>query len=273
MDNDHSGAAEFTRFQSSSEKRAFIVKITVWIFIFLFLLVIAFWFGSKLFSVKTIVVDGSSHYGYTQILEAGEVSEGELIFFVSENKLNTVLTDQFAYVRSVRLEKEYPGTLVITIEEEEPEFYFEMQGEFFLLSRELKVLERFASSAKLLEIAPNARFILIPEVSRAVVCKPLEFVLESKSRHTDEALDMLVSSRIYEGLTAIDFSNRFDMKLIYEDRLEICLGSFEDFAYKLDLALGMIHAYSDEAFGSMEIIYDSDGELRGIATVQDPLAE
>lgn len=273
MDHDRSGAAEFTRFQSSSEKRAFIVKIAVWIFIFLFLLVVAFWFCSRLFSLKTIVVDGSSHYSYTQILEAGDISEGDLIFFVSEDDLETVLTDQFAYVRSVKLEKEYPDTLVITIEEEEPEFYFEMQGEYFLLNRQLKVLDRFSSAAKLQETAPDARFVLIPEVSRAVVCKPLEFVQISKSRHTDEALNMLVDSRMYEGLTEIDFSNRFDMKLVYEDRMEICLGSFEDFAYKLDLALGMIHAYSEEAFGKMEIIYDADGELQGIATVQDPAKE
>lgn len=273
MEQDRSGAAEFTRFQSSNEKRAFIVKITVWIFIFLFLLVVVFWFGSQLFSLKTIVVDGSSHYSYTQILNAGEIAEGDLIFFVSEDALEKELTDQFAYVRSVKLVKEYPGTLVITIEEEEPAFYFEMQGEYFLLSKQLKVLERFSSSAKLLENAPEVQLVQIPEVSRAVVCKKLEFVLESKSRHTDEALSILADSRLYEGITEIDLSNRFDMKLVYEDRYEISVGSFKDFSYKLDLVIGMIHAYSDEAFGSLEIIYDADGELKGIATVQDPLAE
>ncbi|MBQ8289185.1 MAG: FtsQ-type POTRA domain-containing protein [Clostridia bacterium] len=273
MDNEHSEAAEFTRFQSASEKRSFVMKIVVWVFIFLFLLVVAFWFGRNLFSLKTIVVNGSEHYSYTQILSAGNISKGDLIFSVSENDLDRELTEQLAYVRSVKVEKEYPGTVVITLEEETPEFYFEMQGEYFLLSRELKVLERFATSEKLLEIAPDVQFVQIPEVSRAVVCEPLQFALDSKSRHTDEALNMLVASRIYEGLSEIDFSDRFDMILVYENRLEISLGSFEDFAYKLDLALGMIHAYSEEAVGTFDIIYDADGELKGIATVNDPLEE
>lgn len=270
MDKDHSGAAEFTRFQSSSEKRTFILKIAVWILIFLFLIIAAFFFGRNLFSVKTIIVDGSVHYTYTQIMDASGIEKGDLIFFLSEDDLNDRLSERFAYIRSAKLQKEYPGKIVITLQEEEPEFYFEMQGEYFLLNKELRVLERFRSSAKLTEEAPDARYISIPEVSKAVVCEPLQFAFDSKSRHTDEALALLTRSRLYEGLTEIDFSNRFEMKLVYEDRLEIYLGSFEDYAYKLDLALGMIHAYSDQATGKFEIIYDVDGELRGIATVNDP---
>lgn len=273
MDNDHSGAAEFTRFHSQNEKRTFILKIAVWLLIFLFIIVAAFLFGKNIFSLKTIVVNGSEHYTYTQILSASELSQGQLIFFVSEKNLNEVLGDRFAYVRSVKVEKQYPSTVVITIEEEVPEFYFEMQGEYYLLSRDLKVLERFWDSDKLIESTPDAQYIEIPEVSRAVVCESLEFALESKSRHTDEALVLLAESRLYEGVTSIDFSNRFDMTLVFENRLEIHLGSFEDYEYKLDLALGMIHAYSEEATGKLEIVYDTDGELTGIATVQDPKKE
>ena len=273
MRNEHSEAAEFTRFQSTSEKRSFIMKIVVWVFIFLFLLGIAFWFGTKLFSLKTIVVNGSEHYSYQQILRVGEIEKGDLIFTVSEDQLNSVLREQFAYIRSVEVKKEYPGTVIITIKEEKPEFYFELQNEYYLVNRELKVLGRFATADKLLEDAPSAQLIKIPEVSKAIVCEAVTFASESRSRHTDEALLYLVNSRIYEGVTEVDFSNRFDMVLVYDQRIEISLGSFTDFAYKLDLVLGMIHAYSDEAVGNFSVIYDADGELKGIAMVNDPLAE
>ena len=273
MNNEHSEAAEFTRFQSTSEKRSFIMKIVVWVFIFLFLLVIALWFGSKLFSLDTIVVNGSEHYSYQQVLKACELQKGKLIFTVSEDEINQALCEQFAYVRSVKIEKEYPGTLILTIQEESPEFYFELQNEYYLVNKELKVLGRFASAEKLLEDAPNTQLIEIPEVSKAIVCETVQFARESESRHTDEALLLLVQSRIYEGLTEIDLSNRFEMLLVYDNRIEIELGSFTDFAYKLDLALGMIHAYSEEAVGRFTIIYDADGELKGIATVNDPLRQ
>ncbi len=270
MANKRDGGAEFTRFQSGALKRTVILKIAVWLMIFLFLIIAAFLFGKNLFSLKTIVINGSEHYTYPQILSAVDLAEGDFIFSVSEDEISDTLTQRFAYVKSVNLKKEYPSTVVLTIEEERPEFYFELQGEYFLLSRELRTLERFGAEDKLLESAPDAQFVQLPQVSKAIVCHPLEFAVPAESRHTDEALAILADSRLYSGITDIDFSDRFDMTLVYDGRLKIHLGSFQDYRYKLDLALGMIHAYSDQATGKLEIIYDADHELKGIATVEDP---
>ena len=265
--------AEYDRFQATNAKRAVIWKVIIWLLITLFLVAVALFFGSRLFAVKNIIVDGLDHYTYTQILETGDLSKGKVLFLISEKKLSDSLMEKYAYIKSVQVEKQYPDTVTITLEEEEPQFYIEIQGEYFLLTRSLKVLERYYNEAKLLEAAPGVQFIKVPTVARAVVCKKLEFADISKSRHTDEALDLLLESRLYAGVTAIDFSNRFDMTVTYEDRLEIHLGSFEEYDAKLDLALGMVHAYSKKATGKMEIIFDVDHELRGVATVNDPEAK
>ncbi len=274
MSNNRSGGvAEYDRFRATNAKRTIILKVIVWLLISIFLVAVALFFGSRLFSVKNIIVDGLQHYTYTQILEAGNLSKGKVLFWVSEKKLSDSIMGKYAYIKSVRIEKQYPDTITITLEEEEPQFYIEIQGEYFLLTRSLKVLERYYNEAKLLEAAPDVQFICVPTVARAVVCNQLEFAEISKSRHTDEALDMLLKSRLYFGVTEIDFSNRFDMIITYEDRLEIHLGSFEEFDAKLDLALGMVHAYSKQATGKLEIIFNMDHELRGVATVNDPEAK
>lgn len=273
MADNRSGVAEYDRFQATNAKRAIIWKVIIWLLIMLFLMAVALFFGSRLFAVKNIIIDGLDHYTYSQILEAGNLSKGKVLFLISEKKLGESLMGKYAYIKSVKVEKQYPDTVTITLEEEEPQFYIEIQGEYFLLTRSLKVLERYYNEAKLLEAAPDVQFIRVPTVARAVVCNELEFAEISKSRHTDEALDMLLKSRLYTGVTAIDFSNRFDMIIMYENRLEIHLGSFEEYDAKLDLALGMVHAYSKQATGKLEIIFDMDNELRGVATVKDPEAK
>lgn len=270
MSENRSHVAEYDRFQAENAKRAIILKVVVWSLIFAFLIAVALFFGARLFSVDHIIIDGLDHYTYSQILEAGNLSEGKIMFLISEKKISESLKGKYAYIKSVKLEKQYPDTVTITLEEEEPKFYIEIQGEYFLLTRSLKVLERYYNEAKLLEAAPNVQLIKVPTVARAVVCNQLEFADISKSRHTDEALDKLLKSRIYPGVTAIDFSNRFDMTIVYENRLEIHLGSFEEYDAKLDLALGMVHAYSKQASGKLEIMFNADHELRGIATVKDP---
>ena len=268
MAAEQTSAAEFTRFHSQNDKRNIALKIAVWMIAILLIAVIAVAFGKMLFSLETIVVDGTGHYSYTQILKTAGLEKGDIIFFVSEKRLNKKLVGDFAYVRSVKLEKQYPNTITLTIEEEVPEYYIELQKEYFLLSAELRVLGRYYDEEKLLEFAPNVQFIEVPTVSRAVVADWLTFASESSSRHTDEALAHLAASRLYDGISHVDFSNRFDLIVVYENRLEIHLGSFKDFAYKLDLALGMVHAYSEEDHGKLEIIYNADGELQGIATVE-----
>lgn len=267
MAEEHSSAAEFTRFHSQNDKRNIYLKIGVWMIAVLLIAVISLAFSKMLFSLETIVVDGTAHYSYTQILKAADLEKGDLIFFVSEKKLNQKLVNNFAFVRSVKVEKQYPNTITLTIEEEVPQYYVELQKEYFLLSAELRVLGRYYDEQKLLEFSPDVQFIELPDVSRAVVADWLVFASESLSRHTDEALTYLASSRLYEGVTHVDFSNRFDLTVVYENRMEIHMGSFTDFPYKLDLALGMVHAYPGTATGKLEIIYNADGELEGIATV------
>lgn len=263
------GAAEFTRFRSKNARRRTALKITVWAVVLLLLLGAAAVACKLFFSIETIVVDGTGHYNFTQITEACDLKKGEIIFSVSEKKLSSVLTDRFAFIRSVKVEKQYPTTVVITIEEETPEFYFELKGEYFLITRSLKILDRFEHEEELLTRYPQVMEVMLPDVKRAVVCEQIEFVLASKSRHTDEVLTQLAESRLLKGLTRIDLSERFDITLGYENRIEIHMGSATDFSDKLALALGMINAYSEEATG---ILYAEDVQ-QGIAQIDDPLQE
>lgn len=265
----NSGAAEFSRFRLNNERRSLILKIITWGVVALLLIGMAA-AACKLFcSIETIVVDGTGHYSFIQITEACGLEKGEIIFTVSEKKLNRLLTERFAFIRSVSVEKQYPSTVIITIEEEIPEFYFEMSGEYFLVTRSLKVLERFEHEEALLGRYPDTMKILIPTVSRAVLAEPVGFAVAARSRHTDEVLTMLASSRLMEGITSIDLSDRFDITLGYENRIELHMGSATDFEEKLDLALGMIMAYSDEATG---VLYAENVE-QGIAQIRDPQAE
>lgn len=263
------GAAEFSRFRSKNAWRRTALKVTIWTVVVLLLMIVSFVACKLFFSIETIVVDGTGHYNFTQVTEACDLKKGQLIFAVSEKKLSGILTEKFAFIRSVKVEKQYPTTVVITIEEELPEFYFEIKGEYFLVTRSLKILDQFEYKEELITRYPQVMEVILPTVSRAIVCKQVDFALASKSRHTDEVLTQLAESRLMEGITKIDLSDRFDITLGYEDRIEIHMGSATDFTDKLDLALGMIKAYSDEATG---VLYAEDVQ-QGIAQIDDPNRE
>lgn len=263
------GAAEFTRFRSQNARRKFILKLIMWLVVVVLLLAAAAAACKLFFSIETIVVDGTGYYSFKVVTEACGIKKGQIIFGVSEKKLNSILTERFAFISSVTVEKQYPSTIVIAIEEETPEFYFEMEGEYVLVTRSLKVLDIFEYEEALTSRYPDVMQVSIPTVARALEAEQVGFALDSRSRHTDEVLTLLAESRLMEGITSIDLSDRFDITIGYEDRIEIHLGSATDFADKLDLALGMIMAYSDEATG---VLY-AENVQQGIAQIRDPQAE
>lgn len=259
-------AAEITRFRSQDHRRKLILTVIIWVVAATLLIVAVITACNFFFSIDMIVVDGTGHYSFTEITEACSIEKGQMLLTVSEKKISQTLTERFAFVRSVKVEKQYPSTVVITVEEEKPEFYFEMSGEYFLVTRSLKVLEQFALEEKLIDLYPDAMEVLLPEPSRVMVGEKVVFATPSKSRHTDEVLTMLAGSRLMSGITAIDLSDRFDITVVYEERITVHMGSATDFEDKLDLSLAMIKAHSDKATG---VLYAENAE-KGIAQITDP---
>lgn len=217
------------------------------------------------FSVDTIIIDGVDHYSYEKLLEIAGVSKGETIFGFSEDKISDRLVSALPYVRSVKVELEFPSTVKMTVEEEVPAYAFEMDGEFFLISSEMKVLDRYQSQKALTDENPDIMLVKIPTVGRAISGDILVFRSEFDSKHTDDVLAALVEWERYDRITDIDLSNRFDLTLVYEDRFVLKFGTYVDFSDKLALAEKMIDYYSDTASGTL-ILSDVD---KGIAQIDD----
>lgn len=215
------------------------------------------------FRVDTIIIDGVDHYGYEKILEVAKVAKGDSIFTFSEKKLADRLKSGLPYVKEVEVELDFPSSVHILLTEELPSYYFEMDGEFFLITDEMKVLDGFASEKALIDDAGEVMRVEIPTVRRAISGEKVEFVSEFDSKHTDDVLTALNKWERYAKITEIDLSNRFELRLVYEGRFTLELGSYTDFAEKLTLAERMIDHYPDETSGTLVL---SDVE-RGIAQI------
>lgn len=242
--------------------------ITTAVVIFGVIVLLALFFAVILhmfFRVETIVIDGVDHYGYERILEVAKVAKGDSIFTFSEKKLADRLKSGLPYVKEVEVELDFPSSVHILLTEEVPSYYFEMDGEFFLITDEMKVLDGYTSEKALLDDIRDVMRVEIPTVSRAISGDKVKFVSEFDSKHTDDVLSLLNKWERYAKLSEIDLSNRFELRLVYEDRFTLELGSYTDLDEKLRLAESMIDHYSDTTRGTLVL---SDVE-RGIAQIED----
>ena len=69
------------------------------------------------FKVETVTVTGNSRYTPQQIVEAGGIRVGDNMFFLNKYSASKKITAALPYVETVRISRQLPDTLVVTVTE------------------------------------------------------------------------------------------------------------------------------------------------------------
>ena len=202
----------YSSYEMKKRRNRIIRAIVVGVIALALVAVAVYLFLTRVFIVQTIIVDGTDTYSYVEICETSDIKIGSVIFFVDEKDINNALTAKYPYIKRAEVEKHYPSTVNIVIIEEEPRYYIEYDGEYFVLTDELKVLERFTNKERMLSRFSNIKAVIIPDLYRAVVSDKLELMSEKDTRHISEVLKALSGWSGFDRIVSIDMTNRFDFQ-------------------------------------------------------------
>ena len=213
--------------------------------------------GTMLFKISSIQVhnaDGSTvqelaGYSSDQILNALGVQLEENIFTVNAAQKAAELEKVFPKLENIRVEKDYPGTLVVRAGEATPAFAMETDGGWLTLSAGLKILEKTSEQ-------PGLPTLYGGEPVSETPGDQLEFELETPAASADasgsaasetepeqdrrlESLSTLMTALDNYGLladvTRIEFEDVEEMAFLYQDRISVLLGTLNELDYKLKL--------------------------------------
>ncbi len=204
----------------------------------------------KLFVIETVKVNGSDRYTGEQLLSALDVNVGDSLFGVGSKQAAT-LPSKLSYIRSAKVSRELPHTLVVTLVEDEPLYYVSLYGEYFILSDTLRVLDRVFD-----ESVPSERGLVrleLPGVNYAVAGGVLEF--EDKEDYTwvIAYLDAMRTSKVDGRVTAFDLRDKFDLSLICDSIYLVEFGDGIDLATKLSTLAQILEQDAIADKGSMRI--------------------
>ncbi len=185
------------------------------------------------FRVHSITVKGNTVYSDSDIISASGIEKDMNIYLIDDHSVVTAILSGFPYVRTVKVSREIPSSVTLTLKCDEPNYYTEIGGECFVLSRDLRVINRFESKEDVLTAHPEIKKLIGGEVSRAVVGSELEYVNSSYSKQAKQLLSLLESAEVFEGISAVDFSDRFNVQLTYDSRLKANIGNSDDIELKL----------------------------------------
>ena len=222
---------KFSKILKRKRRRRFLV------FAFLFLLIIAAVVITSfiIFSINIIRIDNQTNYDTSEILKKAELSSGDFLLGIKEDKLKTRIMKEFPYVAEIDFGISYPDTLVMTFKAGKPDFAVEMaDGTFLYLDDSYKILEQRNDT--------EAGVLVLKGMT--VDSFEIGSVLTS-----DDSLEIEILSELLENLgkfglesrvTSFDFSKKYNTIFTLDNRIDVEIGTSSDIDRKIELMVSIL---------------------------------
>ncbi len=231
------------------------------------------------FKIDSVTVIGVDKYPPDEIIAASGIEIGDNLFRIDKTTVKSKLKEQFPYLDTVKLNLKMPHGIQIEATQCTPAGAVEDGDEFLMITREGKVLEK-----GILLIPENIPLILGVNTYGATPGKKLsDYDKDSKDSEAENAakeaeaamtmLDYLLDAADATGfadITNVDLTDVYNMKIIYENRLLLNLGTEAELTEKLNFIKELIDNRLDE---NVEGIIDAGNISRSLLFTEMPIED
>lgn len=112
-------------------------------FLVLLLCVLALLSCTVFFPISSVSVSGSSFYSNDQVINASQISAGDKLFGISENRTERILTTTLPYIKTVELKRNLFDSVELIITETSDAFCYNYGGKFYTADIDNKALAVF----------------------------------------------------------------------------------------------------------------------------------
>ena len=194
----------------------------------LFLIIVCFF----VFNIRNVIVEGNEMYSEKEIISGAGISKLSNYFFVTEKTVRSHLAESYPAIVSATVDKAFPSTIKITVEESAPFFYLTIGSRTFILDDRL-VVHRAAESV---QEAETLNLIQL-ELSGVKQCLAGKYV-ETEDKDVVEMFNILYEqlckNQLIEEISYIDFSDKFDIRFIIGSEYTVKIGNILECESKID---------------------------------------
>lgn len=101
-----------------------------------------YFYNSEYFKVKSIDIQGNTHYKDEEITELAKEISGANIFEINKKKIEVLVSEELSWVKEAELNKVFPDSVIIKIIERKPYLKIVYGNEYFLIDNEGVVLDK-----------------------------------------------------------------------------------------------------------------------------------
>lgn len=201
-------------------------------------------------NVETININGLQKYTYDDVIEHIPIEIGDNIYSFDAEEIEALITEALPYVGSVEIKRDLPTSIEVNIIEKEPYFAAELAGDTYILSSDLKVLEKLPDTS--VENS-DLTVLTLKSVRRCIVGADLEFVDERTYDAVITLYNSFEANYIETKIKKVDVRSRFDLYVDYDGRFEVYLGDTDNIDIKIQFLVGIIDELDEGTKGKIDI--------------------
>ena len=209
------------------------------------------------FKITKINVIGNTQYDTKSIIECSKIKIGDNLFRADYDKATERILKGMIYIDDVKVKKSFPNGVTIEVKPSVPYANVVCKDKYLLISKTGKILEEVQTPQQDLLIFKGYD-PTITDVGAKIKCED-----SSKDKLMSTICDELSKLEITK-INEIDIADSYNIKMLYENRINIELGSQSDLDYKMNFAKellenkiaknkqGTIFMRGDNGFGFIE---------------------
>ncbi len=215
------------------------------------------------FNVETIVVTGEAQqYHVTDIVKAADVCSGDNLIKLDTDKVAERVYDELIYIERVHVQKKFPDELVINVEKCRESYNIVYDNGILLTSATGKIISNSMEAAEGLPVF----YGYLPSV-----LSPGE-KLASQDEQKDKIFYLftkIMSRELSSPITSVDMTDKYDMRVCFDNRIIFDLGNWNELEYKITLAETVIDRLGIDKEGYLTMVGNNQCSFRDSSVVDE----
>ncbi|MDK2802512.1 MAG: FtsQ-type POTRA domain-containing protein [Oscillospiraceae bacterium] len=208
------------------KKNYFLYYIVLLFFVIMTLVILCV---TVFFNIREINIQGSDIYSTEEILENISLKKGDNLFRINVEDLREQILKKFKFIDYVDIQVKIPDSLDIKVEDASIFLSIKQNDNYIYISKKGRIIgtDDFEGNEENIEIYGLEDVLLSTG----------DFITKSDNEKI-KCLDSIVNvieTETVENINFIDISDVNDIKLIYDNRVEILAGDLLEFDYKMRL--------------------------------------
>lgn len=214
------------------------------------------------FNLASIRVTGvSPQYSAEEIAAASGVCKGDNLLRLDVKKLEEEIETEMIYIESAEVSKKYPDAVVIDVKACRESYNVYFDNGILITSESGKIITNSAEAGEGLPVVygfnPN---VLTPGLHTASSDETKNDIFKTFTQVMSEELSV--------PITSIDMSDKYNIVVVFDGRIEFSLGNWNEIPYKITLAETVIEMLGGDKEGYLTMIGNNQCSFRDKASVE-----